>query len=1803
MDSGSLAPAAGSPVGEALSGRYQILSRLGQGASADVYRVRDAASGRELALKVMRQVPEAGEALAFRREFLLLTRLRHPGLVQVFDFEVLPDGRPCFSAEIVEGKSLGDVGRLSGDDATAAVRDLARVLDHLHRSSLVHCDLKPDNAVRTPAGAIKLLDLGLAQAPGEGRSGGTPTFMAPEVARGAPTDPRSDLYSLGAVGYFLLTGRPPHQGSSAAEVLAEAMRQPPPPLPATAPPDLARVVMALLAKDPAARPPLVSVLATLGVGDTGRQVLPDRVLDTPLVGRQAELAELATLLDHARSTGQLAVVRVSGPAGIGKDRLLAEFRAGRQAAGMRFAVGRSVPGGANYHAFDEAVRALGADTAPPWQAKSDMPASRSAMLGAVTAYFARLGRSGPVAIHLADWHAADPASKAVLAHLEQTRPAGSVVLFVSDRQPHDRALAIGPLPEGDTKAAAEAMLGGIPLAPALGHELHAVSEGNPLFLNGILARTLALDLLEPAVAGMRSRKPLAAYAMPSNLAEAMLERLSGRGAAAVLLARTLAILGHPAALPLLARASDLAPDAFAVALDELEAAGMLHLHEERAVLSQGAMGEAVAAALPAQDRLAIQKRLVLALEALVEPSERERDPEVTEDLARHAMPWDPGGRGLRYGLAAARGHLKVYAVDRARAFLEAGLEHFVNHPDEPATGRGPLESSYLELLADAHRHSGAFGAARERYEALLALLPGDDARRPRVWTSLGLACQSLSGYEDALKAFDRACTEAERLNEPFQGLRALTSEARLAYLNGDVERAAGAARKALKAARQHDSPALLAESLALIGYLMVVQDPAAGEHGLALLNEALSLRRKLGDPVALGDGLMFLGNAQIIAGRPLEALRTFSDNLQICRDTGAAAEDAVTALLNIAIARLDLGAFQEATAGARDALETARSVGSRDLEVYAQTIEAVAIAQTGKLATAGDLLRQAVAAARSLESPYLEAAALSLGAEAKLALGSALEARDDLVRARKLAAEAGTLEFESRALFLLADAYSQLAEYDAARQACDELESTARKLGTSSPLARWYLARGEVARRLGDLPNAEDMLGQALGLAEQLGMAHVVGKAALCRGRARAEAGKLAGAREDLLAAQRTAAQIGCPHLLVESLLALSGTTFDGAEAGRYREMAEGHLGPLLSGLSVAERARYMGAGDRLGAGRGSDRAGARIPAELQALVPFLDRPLRDLLANLQEGGGDSLPVGDLVARLLQERPDPDQVLARTLELARERFGAERCLAVLKGVDDFEVRAMIPASEDLFRFSHSFLDMAVAQDRTLWTVDALADPRLSANESVARLEMRAIACTPVRAAGRAVGALYLDWSDPSGGLSEAGKRDFETLAGIAGVCLAQAELMAGLEQRSERLEMMNELSSALARTLSVDDLLDLALRDSLRISGAQIGCVLVGPELALHLARDRAGGVLPGMRVSNAVCERLRREPEAFALIDAEAESLSASVAAEGLRSVMAVPVHVDGALRGAFYLASGVSVRGFSARDLTLLQAVANQVAVALGRVDLVNELARRERMRRELEIARDVQNGLLPKHLPAGQGFVLAAGSLPALEVGGDFYDALALPGGRIGLFIGDVAGKGVPAALLMASLLSGFRAIAPALDDPAAVMARLNDLLIAQRSSAGVFATALFAIYDPECRRLVWSCAGHNPPLGWPAGIPCEGPVLGLMPGLEFTTDSAILDAGTLLAFYTDGLEDARGPANVAQALSEIGTRFADLRTAGAQACAEGLMRLVETESTAGETAPGAGERLARYDDVTVLVLSVDSSCQGYSPAEAG
>ena len=251
--------------GVLLAGRYRLQDRIAAGGAGEVWRAADAVLGRAVAVKLLRpEYAGNGEMLArFRAEARYAALVCHPGVVPVYDYGPGgPVGAPFLVMELVDGPSLADVaacGPLEPAWVLDVAGQVAAGLAAAHAQGLVHRDIKPANLLLAPGGTVKITDFGIASAAGSasltltGTLPGTPGYLAPERAAGAPATAASDLYSLGVVAWECLAGAPPFTGTPLEIALAHADRVMPP-LPAAIPGGVADLVAELTAKDPAARP-------------------------------------------------------------------------------------------------------------------------------------------------------------------------------------------------------------------------------------------------------------------------------------------------------------------------------------------------------------------------------------------------------------------------------------------------------------------------------------------------------------------------------------------------------------------------------------------------------------------------------------------------------------------------------------------------------------------------------------------------------------------------------------------------------------------------------------------------------------------------------------------------------------------------------------------------------------------------------------------------------------------------------------------------------------------------------------------------------------------------------------------------------------------------------------------------------------------------------------------------------------------------------------------------------------------------------------------------------------------------------------------------------------------------------------------------------------------------------------------------------------------------------------------------------------------------------------------------------------
>jgi hypothetical protein len=319
-----------------LDGRYTIVNRIGGGGAGDVYRVHDQVTGRIVAFKQLLSA-KAGrraktmEAL-FAREYHTLVRLKHPRIIEVYDYGVTPDG-PYYTMELLEGSDLGRLQHLPYTDICRHLRDVASSLALLHAHRFVHRDVSPRNIRVTADGTARLLDFGaLASFGTHLEIIGTPPFMAPEILYESPLDPRTDIYSLGAVGYFCLTGRQAFPASSVTDLprLWQTAPAPPSALASDVPEELDQLILSMLSQDPLARPEtaaaVIDQLAVIGrlPPEPHERAAQSYFLSSPVVGRGTQVAWISGRIEQALE-GKGDEVLIEGAAGIGKTRLANEL--------------------------------------------------------------------------------------------------------------------------------------------------------------------------------------------------------------------------------------------------------------------------------------------------------------------------------------------------------------------------------------------------------------------------------------------------------------------------------------------------------------------------------------------------------------------------------------------------------------------------------------------------------------------------------------------------------------------------------------------------------------------------------------------------------------------------------------------------------------------------------------------------------------------------------------------------------------------------------------------------------------------------------------------------------------------------------------------------------------------------------------------------------------------------------------------------------------------------------------------------------------------------------------------------------------------------------------------------------------------------------------------------------------------------------------------------------------------------------------------------------------------------------------
>jgi hypothetical protein len=686
-----------------VAGRYRIIERIGTGGTGIVYRARDEVSGRLVAFKhlLLARTGNRAKTMAalFEREYYTLVRLKHPRIIDVYDFGVTAEG-PYYTMELLEGSDLGQLRQLSCSDVCRHLRDVASSLALLHAQRLVHRDVSPRNIRLTADGTARLLDFGALAPFGMSTDViGTPPFMAPEVLNQLPLDPRTDLYSLGAVGYFCLTGR---QAFPAREVNELPRLWQTPPIPPSAlvpdvPAELDRLILSMLSPDPLGRPEtaaaVIDQLTMIGrlPPEQHERAEQSYFLSSPIVGRDAQVAWIVARIEQALA-GAGSEVFIEGAAGIGKTRLADELclagtlkgaiaaRADAESTDASFGVAvtlarrllEACPEIAQRTAQPHAavLRALAPELADALGGPesslmtSDAAERRTRVHFALREWFLAVSRERALLVCVDNLHDADDDSASFLAALgRESRGARLLVLTtlrtgstlgapetVKILRERAQRFKLPALDARSCELLAGGLFGGAVNAGRVGNLLFERSGGVPRQFIELAQLMVKKKIAKYEAGSWVLPLDVADHELPARSEEILAARLSELGPDAVALAQTLSV--HTGAVPLaVALAVSELPEqrrTYAV-LDELLAEQVLVFESDGYRFRHDAMREAVLSRMDLETRRKAQLRAAEALLAFEAGGVAER-----VEAALHLVDAGDERRGARILVTAAR---------------------------------------------------------------------------------------------------------------------------------------------------------------------------------------------------------------------------------------------------------------------------------------------------------------------------------------------------------------------------------------------------------------------------------------------------------------------------------------------------------------------------------------------------------------------------------------------------------------------------------------------------------------------------------------------------------------------------------------------------------------------------------------------------------------------------------------------------------------------------------------------------------------------------------------------------------------------------------------------------------------------------------------------------------------------------------------------------------------------------------------------------------------------------------------------
>lgn len=1775
---------------EVLANRYKVIRKLGEGGMGAVFQVEDTLNNNVVAFKILsKQIAESPETLLqFKQEFRVMNKLKHPNTVNVFDYGLMPDKSPYLTMEVVPGHELADLKNIDFKEITRILTQLCQALSFIHSRLLVHCDIKPQNIRIKEDGNVKVMDFGLMNQLGlrsNGQITGTVDYLPPEMPTGGIINESSDLYSVGVVAYEMVTGKLPFIGDSVLEVIRAHINTPvvpPSEINPDIPPQLEKIILKLLEKTQTDRYKNASEVIADLVELSGEEVVSESIEQkrsylnsSVLIGRDTELKTLESALNMVNKNHGKAVF-VGAPAGVGKSRLVQEFKLQVQLAEHPFLTGHCFEQGMSaYKPLADAFKQILPLTSkeelekygnvlvkilPELKERGYEPlpnldgiAEKLRLFDTITAWLADVANRETLVIFIDDLHWIDQASIDLLNTCIRDLRKSRVMFmgtFRDDEVPVGHPMwqtveeeltslvKLEPFTVEDIRNLIKAMLGSIELKLEFVEKVKNATGGNAFFISEVMRYLVEEDVLQIKFGTWHLPTDYSSWELPTSIEATVNRRLNSLSPKAMELIRLAAVAGRKLRLSLFKAVSNWEEEEIFSAIDELIERQFLNRLEHEYLFPHDRVRETLYDSLDEEIRKDLHQRVA----ETIENENINQLINVSGELAYHFSRSNETKKAIKYLLMA--GFSSPVRME-ASILLKQATEILEKNEEE-------LTDSWLNsyLFEICERNEKKVNETKEKYQGSLNKdLVLELAWRRLAWISYMIAPKiCLDTSEKIIEALTKKGLGLEATAE-FESIRASSYT-----MMGQNDKAFSITNPVIEDSSLKDT---LVSGLMLFGRLngllttgrfrQLVKDM---EESVDIFEKNLS---KLHPPLiwAYGFGSFIREDAVAWLGEPLgeskysetvkelakkynhldldfwsyypdivrysltghyDKIKNLQEKLMnMVKRMGRPIQHENRFNVCVAFAAVQNGQFLEAKSMTKKIVELGQRLGNPHQQANGLILEAMILVEENKFVEAVELFKQAVALAKTPDEKLKN---------------------DQLIPA----------------LYRLSEAYLKNHDVDLAYEYAEKAHELSQSEEFENPyhLTNTYRLLGQIFAEKKDYEKAHEYLMKSLEIA-----------------------------KDNEITIQEAFTQIVIGEIWLErKKFDLTRSTWQKAIA-KFREINnEYQASKIIPRLNSVPKPSLITKNIpkkedirteetvTQSVSINSNIDTSNTPVDKAAEIGY---KLMDLLSSLGIAGGKSTQAENQLSeeniqenkllidklkrveqinnfgQMLLSTLDLNRVLNNVIERVMEVSEADRGFLILLNEKGELYSQVVKTKEGttgenkVLNFSKTFTEDVLKTGRPLWVADAQADSRFATQKSVLAMDLRTVICVPLKENEKVIGLIYLDRQSVIKTFSEDDLNLVESFSTFASIAIINARLHQQAHEKNEKLEMLNELSRTISNAFTRDELLYKVLSFAIRITGAEIGYVFTGDDLHCEASLNKDGMREIDVKTSSSVIKKVLETGKSVSLVDTMDDktiSTQASIMALDIRSVMCVPLISNKKVLGVIYVSSKTLVKSFTPRDLSLLEDIVGQTALALENLNLLEVQIKQNQIKQELDIARNIQKSMLPSNDPEFENMEISGYSCSATEVGGDYYDYINLENNKFAIAFGDVTGHGVSAGLLMAMAKSCMFVQCKVDPNVIPVMTALNSMILGSKTERRLRMGFLYSIFDLNDNTLTISSAGHPLPYYYKHEIRDLEPIktipgyqLGVKDSTKFRETKIQLGPKDVLVYYTDGITEAR------------------------------------------------------------------------------